>query len=606
MNKTTKTLTLSMLAVLLLVAVLPIPAVLASTSTVETFDTRSIYEDLQDAEILGETFDISNYSPNENGAPQLLAFTEFAFTLLNDYQQYYGLYLYLYFPQGNLQESANNTVEMAVDYDSTGEPTEWGKFQLKLLSKDASNVLYKFKVVDSGNYRVLDTFARVAMSADARRYDISSVELLQKGQSNAIDYGIGGTWTITGYGKGMHASSMEESTLQSVATFKNTLKLEVHPTYFRSWRNLGNRYADQLSSVYFSVDNSIDQKFDRLFALDFEAYKYLSSPIFCVYENGSILVNHKQVYENLRNQRGLTLEEVKLLEQYTWLGWDNIDDACFAHYGNSLAHTQNYLEQLAWVFQTQQEFDHKIGSTALNQYMVDFSREFGGTVRGKYNELLFADHYYSLALQDKVVENGKNIGRTITTDESWEIEGSLSMHTFWEQLFFLFQNENVDEIPAFSPIQKVTYNEIKALSNEEISQTYFINETDVPGFLFYVEQQNKANKSVYLFRYDVESFFTSSLFCENYDVCGYVCQEPIYLDFDIISLTYDKAGVKTVMPVVSNPIDIIADLEHSATEDVEQPVLSLDLTGFYTVVFMLVAMFLFVYVMMAVLKFIFG
>ncbi len=257
MTKKQKVITISLLAVLLLVAVLPLCA-FAEEATI-SFDDTSVLSDLNGATIMGKEFSLNDYPADANGTPQLLAFTEFSFSLLHEYQSNYGLYLYVYYPQGNLLDCVQNNVEMAVSYDSNNEPTAWHKFNIKLLSTDGNGVLYKFKIVDTDGYTVGSIFNSVAQNPSERRYDINSIELRQNGQVNAVDYGIGGTWTFSGYSKGLHSDSMEESTLQSVANYSSTLKLHLHQTYYRGWRNTINTLADQLSSVYFSVDNKIDQ-----------------------------------------------------------------------------------------------------------------------------------------------------------------------------------------------------------------------------------------------------------------------------------------------------------------------------------------------------------
>ena len=43
---------------------------------------------------------------------------------------------------------------------------------------------------------------------------------------------------------------------------------------------------------------------------------------------------------------------------------------------------------------------------------------------------------------------------------------------------------------------------------------------------------------------------------------GYVAQETIFLDFDIIHLTFEKDGVLTVIPVVSDPLNIGGNLDN--------------------------------------------
>lgn len=572
MTQLNKLLTISLLAVLLLAVALPFSAVFAETS-VEGFDSTSIYDDLKDASILGKTFDINDYPANENGTPELLAFVEFAFSLKHEYQPYYGLYLYVYYPQGNLLVSSElNKVEMANKYEGD-EAVNWSKYTLQFLDKDYNGVLYKFKVLDSKaepEHTIAETFGRVAMSSTKRRYDISGIELHQNGNVSATEYGIGGTWTITGYSQGMHDSSAEQSTLQSVATFENTLKLDVHSTCFRAWQNVGNTIADQLSSVYFSVDNKIEQEYDRLYALKFEAFKYLSSPIFGIHKKyqpfDGLLLDYEQIYKNLLNQQALTVEEVKQLDKYSSLSWSFVEDgggggvyySIYPEIG-IINQSAKYLDRLGLVFQVDETCNNEITSEQLMGAMVDFSEKHGKDVRSKYSSILFSDFYYSYALNFRNVENGNNIGKTVYWDDKDVIEGSLTRFDFWDTLLALF-NYTADDTQDFDVFVKVTYDEIKSLSTEQISHQYLICENDVETFRTYVREQNEINKSVYLFRFDVDTYFTEQVACAS-GICGYVAQEPIYLDFDIISLTYDKAGVQTVIPVVSNPIDIIAGIE---------------------------------------------
>ena len=41
---------------------------------------------------------------------------------------------------------------------------------------------------------------------------------------------------------------------------------------------------------------------------------------------------------------------------------------------------------------------------------------------------------------------------------------------------------------------------------------------------------------------------------------AYIAQESVFFDFDIIQLTFNKDEVYTVIPVVSDPIDVINDI----------------------------------------------
>ena len=41
---------------------------------------------------------------------------------------------------------------------------------------------------------------------------------------------------------------------------------------------------------------------------------------------------------------------------------------------------------------------------------------------------------------------------------------------------------------------------------------------------------------------------------------AYVAQQSVFFDFDVIDLTFNKDDVYTVIPVVSDPIDIVNDI----------------------------------------------
>ena len=619
MTKSLKYLSISILVVLLFSAVLPICFVSAEEIEVIDFDSSSVIDDLTGSTIWNETFDISNYPVDETGSMRILAFTEFAFSLLEQYQQYYGLYIYIYNPQGFEIDDSLNTIKFADEYNSSNEPTNWNNYPLKLLSKDENNVLYKFKVLDCEEHSIVDTFARVALSLESRRYDINSIELHKKGDINAVDYGIGGTWTFSGFGKGMHETSVEESTLTSTATFKNSVEINVFDTYYRYWYGgfilTGENNADQVSSVYFSVPNNIAKEYDFLSAIKFQAYKYLTAPIVVVYsDNNSLFIDEEKVIENLTKQVGVSQEEITSWDEYTWLKWDFGPDLLlpFPHpfkyhkyycqpnhlsLDDSARWSKNY-DILSWLFTRHSTAFSNVDKTALRNWMVSYSENRTKDVLGKYSSDLF-DYDYG------------DIGTTICADDSFSLTGT-NIKSPWKNYLHLIFNSVPDdtEEPVFNPIVEVKPSDLSGLTEQEISDNFLVAQEDVSIFTNHVSSYS-SNFTTYLFRFDVDIYYSSELNVENYSGnAGYVVQEPVYLDFDIISLTYDKAGVKTVLPVVSSPIDIIADIEPPITEpdwtlEIEN-MFSNAMTSFFTVVFGLVAILGFVLLAIVFLKYLFG
>jgi hypothetical protein len=55
------------------------------------------------------------------------------------------------------------------------------------------------------------------------------------------------------------------------------------------------------------------------------------------------------------------------------------------------------------------------------------------------------------------------------------------------------------------------------------------------------------------------SIFTTGKGWQRCDTNAYFFQQTVNLDFDIIDVTFSNGRVNTVIPVVSNPIDVVPD-----------------------------------------------
>ena len=70
-----------------------------------------------------------------------------------------------------------------------------------------------------------------------------------------------------------------------------------------------------------------------------------------------------------------------------------------------------------------------------------------------------------------------------------------------------------------------------------------------------------------LFRFATSDYYAAPVDIYQSDFWGtvhkgqaYVARQSVFFDFDVIDLTFNKDGVYTVIPVVSDPIDIVNDL----------------------------------------------
>lgn len=248
------------------------------------FDKTDVIDDLESSTVNGEPFDILDFAFDESKRLQIVNFVEYCYTYKRNMQGAYGLYIYIYNPQGLdiAENSGQNKVQMAVSWSKTKDGNyvadRYEKFDLRFCSKSEKTnyrgLFYKFKVVD----REIDGKTMLErVNSNERRYDISGIELLTRGDTNAHEYTIGGTYKFTGYANGY--GNTDGDTLSCVVEDLETLKLEVHSTYYRTnVSSLGKGHYNEVNSVYFSVPDRVFKEYGNLQKIRAEWWEYKIKP----------------------------------------------------------------------------------------------------------------------------------------------------------------------------------------------------------------------------------------------------------------------------------------------------------------------------------------
>ena len=105
------------------------------------------------------------------------------------------------------------------------------------------------------------------------------------------------------------------------------------------------------------------------------------------------------------------------------------------------------------------------------------------------------------------------------------------------------------------------------MSDATFSSTYYVKMSDAATVKKYVIDSLTKGERPVLFRFAVTDFYASTARFDKHDLAlsakdGYVAQETVFLDFDVISLTFrDEKSVDKVIPVCASPIDIINGTE---------------------------------------------
>lgn len=569
------------------------------------YDTTDVLDDLTTSAEDGEKFDIRDYPYDEKGRLQIVNFVEYCYSYKANMRGNYGLYVYIYNPQGlNIStDSKSNKIQMAVSYDGEGNPNDYVKFDLQFLDKsdesNYKNLFYKFKVID----RKIDgkTFAE-RVNSNERRYDVSGIELLTYGAGNATDYAVNGTFKFTGYAQGYGPDASAKSTLKSSVEYLETVTLDVKHTFYRTKTSIkGAGYQNQLDTVYFAVPKRFFDVYGKLQRIKAEWYEYKTKDIVVTsnqdfYNQASPYVGKYMGYNY--NDSVLSLGQNAgdggggmMVAKWGW----NLGD----YYLHPACETLHYLFKVNDI----KEYDPyadivSIGgveSNALYEYIKNYDKSFvSGTLPikdGTISADLFADDidgYRKLDTEYGKIQQGYSYydfdaDVDLQKLASWQ-EGKPSFWDnwmnwgLWDTMFGKIPEESSRTV---SPIYTLKESDLNG-SDAEIAERLLINSKDVSALKSYyrdavtVTDKDDEEKVVVLFRFATSDYYSAAVDImklrkvlpdKHTEGQAYRAWESVFFDFDIIQLTFNKDGVYKVIPVVSSPIDIV----NSVTPPVQMP-----------------------------------
>ncbi len=524
---------------------------------------RGVLKDLSLATIGGEKFSTGDYpySPGltdfntiDGSKPELkiISLYEYGFSNFSTEQaryQDYSLFLYIYNPTNSELRwtDERNMITMSV-----GNSSDYCKYSLEFCSaagdSQGHDLLYlKYRVDISPE----DLRALIGPDQD-RVYTVSELEIvLDAGAANATAYKVGGCYKYAGYMGGYGVATTD---LSSVVTDQLTLDLQCHDVVFRSDKHAADDgIKNQLNSVYFEIPDEILLEYGGLVGAKFGYYQY---------DSGSLLgVSTQRGYDILKPYEGVTLEGNYSYEdlphlyagveghtssnilgglQYYWVYNMLMNDAWNIH------SSFRYEDTLSYVFQ----YD----STTGHDQIIDSG------VRDQFNAWWAL---YRSGKEDPFFSKLKLPTYTVRDLDNRRDEDVYQIESFdgnWFQQFFGMQSGYTQDQVA--PIVAVEADDLSDLEGKLMVDEHFKDELS--------EAFNSAfsrNRTLHLLRFASSDYFSLETKCTsgpgspNSDFEGFVAQEKLYMDFDIISLTFCKDGKDTIIPVAATPINGVADVE---------------------------------------------
>ena len=553
-----------------------------------SFDSVNVIEDLASSTVNGLPFDFSLYPRNSNDDVKVINFVEYCYSYRANKNDNYGLYIYVYNPKGTafVTTGRQNKIQMAVEYNDSGEPTRYEKFNLQFCSKSSGSnydyLFYKFKVVDK---KINGKYFYERVSQDSRRYDVSGIELLNSGQQNATEYTVGGTYIFTGYAQGYGPVTSAESTLSCTCEYLESLRLDVHHTHYRTnSSSLGKDHYNEVNTVYFSIPDRVFRNYGYLQKIRAEWWEYKTQL--------AVVTSNRDAYNSLLPYVGTYVDRYNSsipLGLYTDLKASSDGNITVYRYGWTynvdLATQYNFFS-----IPTQMSFSDSI--THIIPYVfyspaVDVDRVFkflyskpiaGDVSSNEVAEWIYA---YSNDLGNGYVDcNGRPISKdlfidtvdegrtrghndvTIDLSDTFDLNSYDSNHSWWDKLcdFGFSWSQTSGDYSNVSPIYELQSSDLVG-TNESIADALLIDSDDVSDLKTYYAAETLKGNHVILFRFATTDYYCRGVQRTNASISAspdvYVAQETVFLDFDIIELTFNKDGEYHVIPVVSSPTDII-------------------------------------------------
>ena len=595
--------------------------VYADTGGELNYDNTNVLDDLKSATVDGQPFDLSAYPRNPFGTPQVITFAEYCYSQYENGNGNYALYIYVYNPA--LTEfsliSQRNKVEISSDFFYAGEEgvvgnvKDYTKFPLNFCNASTGeyeNRFLKFRIVDDAGI-ILKAQHEREEATGSRYYHIAGIELYAIGgdATTAQDYWVNQYYQFSGYAEGYGDS--EKFPFQCDATGNaEAVQLKVQHTYYRTESSSkGENHQNQLDTVYFAVPKRLFDTYGKLQRIKAEWYEYKTKDYVvtsnsefynAVQEylgkivpssNGKVdtiepVLNDDIGYALANGMRTISSWGSETFESAAW-GWNlgvalRIDEICdrltllfltdnieeYDPYETDNEGTINGSELYDRIMSYDKSYDAgtlpvKDGtiSAALFESDIDDSRK----VDSEQGKIQQGYSYYDF---DADTDVQKLISWSDGDPSFWE---NWNEFGFWDTLFGNIPSETGREI---SPIQVLKESDLQG-TEAEVSQRLLVNIKDVEDLKASYEDAvtvnplNPDDEECYLvlFRFATSDYYAAPVDIYESDFWGtvhkgqaYVARQSVFFDFDVIDLTFNKDGVYTVIPVVSDPIDIVNDL----------------------------------------------
>lgn len=546
----------ALIALILLGSCLPIFAGGSLSSDLTTgFDIKksAVLDDLSKTYIDGKKFDKTAY-PLVSGAEYMLLLNVVEYGYEPQDKSAYGLYFYVYNPGGwKPKKPGAHTIQLSLKENST-----YHKLDLTLLNVTEDNRFLKFCIT----YPIYGGKTMVSQLDPAMRsYFLSGIQIetVEKGK---VEYKIAGRYDFTGY--------RSKITLECRWNEITTVSLDLHSTFYRTLSSSkGAGYQNELDSVYFSLPKQLMELYGEVYEIHCTfTQKRISAVVTSDQDAYNAVLGYVVAGKSLSKYPGYENGVLPSLRYgfYTDVfvppslrGWGFNYEYAGYRLPSTIFYVPSYDEDTRITGEQVGVFIEKYGLS--NDSLLDLD--------GLKNDVgPFQDPYHYRIWERDI---------RIPVDQSFEMLSYSNNHGWWQKVldYGLFAGDLGDDIRIDKAIIPLKKNDVTG-DSAFVSSTLYVDEADVDDLKKAVEDAEKNQETVYLFRFNRQDYRSQGIRTKDHSsssvipssVNGCYAEMEIYQDFDIMDISFQsQGGLVTILPVVSSPIDVIPDITPPAEPD---------------------------------------
>lgn len=555
----------------------------AAESSLE-FDKTYVLDDLEGSTVDGVPFNVNDYPYNKNGSVELLGFSEYGYSAYANMQDNFGLYIYLYNPA--LLDISDSSCKIQIGVGMSNA-ADYNKYYLKVVSKSTgteTNRFIKMKVLNADQLLPdLDPGKRV--------YNVSGIEILCYGSAGIVEYNVSTWYSFSGYSKGYGTDPEGESTLVQHSDELETIEITGlldRQTVYRD--NLGNPNVtshNQVNGVYFGLDEEYIDDFGLLQRIKAEWYEYRTTPI--------LVLDTQATYDKFYASRSLSRFDSSciyyVIKSTDWAPTPTGSTLTIVYYdpyfsddidgshtsvGGSVWYYDNPVDYLGWVIKGDGDIMHNyvVPESVLKAYREEYESDFASSLIAD-GTVLYSSHLFNTDVGEGR-KAGYNVYEFDADADAFDFTDygvDTSTYSGWQEFKALFgwTPETESVLQNQSPIEIIDsekFRQLSVLSDADFAREMLIDEYEVDKFKSYCNTEIAAGRVVIHFRFACTKYdarFAQAYYegAPNATEVGnaFVAQENVFLNFDVLSLTFkNDDGAYRIIPVINDPIDIISGI----------------------------------------------